>query len=152
MPVRQFVRGRILFAQGRYEDARAAFEAAVAGGHGDRQALDELHLSLGETLVRLERHAEAEEHFREELRAFPCRVRAYVSLAMLYHALDRPGAIDDVLEALVDATRMAEGYDTAARLWTLFGERVRAAAVRADARAWFRAEPSPVRLAQGARR
>ena len=151
-PVGQFVRGRIFFSEGRYEDARAAFDAAAAGAGRDRQALEDLHLSLGETLARLERFPEAEEHFREELRAFPRSIGAYASLAMLYHASDRRAAVEEVLEALVDATRTSEGYDTAARLWTMFGEPVRAAAVRADARAWFRAQPSPASLAQGARR
>ena len=151
-PIRGFVHGRILFSEGRYEEAREALEAAVAAAGPDRQVPEELHLSLAETLVRLERYPEAEEHFREEMRAFPCDIRAYAGLATLLQALHRTEAAGEILDALVEATRTPEGYRTAARLWTLAGEPMRAAAVKADARAWFRAEPAPPRSAQGARR
>lgn len=137
MPMRQFVGGRILHGEGRYEEARTAFDLAVAR-IGEDGALEELHLSLGETLARLEDFGGAEEQFRAELRAFPRSIRAYSSLALLYRASNRTGAMEEILEALVDATRTPDGYETAARLWTIMREPARAAALRADARARFR--------------
>jgi tetratricopeptide (TPR) repeat protein len=92
VPVAQFVRGRLLHAQGRYEEALAPFEdgAAVLKEHG--RALEELYWYLGDTLARLDRFADAEMQFREELRAFPRSIRAYSSLAMLYRASNRRAA------------------------------------------------------------
>lgn len=138
VPMRQFVRGRLLYAEGRYEDARAAFEAAAAVLEREGRPLEELHLSLADTLARLEEYGEAEDHFQEELRAFPRNIRAYSSLALLYHASSRTTEVEQVLEALVDTTRTPASYDTAARLWTMFGEPGRAAALKAEGRARFR--------------
>jgi tetratricopeptide (TPR) repeat protein len=71
LPLPQFVRGRLLFDEGMYEAALDAFEEATTllAEHGG--ALEELERYLGESLVRLQRPAEAEAHFREELRNFP---------------------------------------------------------------------------------
>ncbi|MBI3048184.1 MAG: sulfatase [Acidobacteria bacterium] len=138
VPMEPFVRGRLLYADGRYDEARAAFEAAAARLQESGGALEELHLSLGETLARLERFGEAEEQFRAELRAFPRSLRAYSSLALLLRASNRASAVEEVLEALVDATQTPDGYETAARLWTILREPARAAELRAEARARFR--------------
>lgn len=138
VPMRGFVRGRLLSAAGRYDEARAALEEAVAWLDENGGTLEELHLSLGETLARLEQYPEAEEHFRAELRAFPRSIRAYTSLALLYRASNRTSAVEEILDGLVDATRTPEGYETAARLWTIVREPARAAALRAEARTRFR--------------
>jgi tetratricopeptide (TPR) repeat protein len=142
VPMAQFVRGRLLYAEGRYEEALAPFEeaAAVLKEHG--RALEDLYWYLGDTLGRLDRYEEAEMQFREELRMFPHNIRAYSSLAMLYRASNRTIGVEEILEALIEATPTPEGYDTAARLWTILGEPSRAAALRADARARFRGDPS----------
>ena len=138
----QFVRGRLLYAEGRYDEALAPFEeaAAVLREHG--RALEELHWYLGDTLGRLDRYADAEMQFREELRAFPRHIRAYSSLATLYRASNRTSGVEEILEALVEAAPTPEGYETAARLWTILGEPSRATALRADARTRFRGDPS----------
>ena len=141
-PMGQFVRGRLLYAEGRYEEALAPFEeaAAVLKQHG--RALEELYWYLGDTLGRLDRYAEAEVQFREELQAFPHSIRAHSSLATLYHASNRTSGVEEVLDALIDAAPTPEGYDDAARLWTIAGEPARAAALRADAGERFRGDPS----------
>jgi tetratricopeptide (TPR) repeat protein len=139
-----FVRGRVLHAEGRYEEALTAFEEAAAVASQHERPLRELHWYLGDSLARLDRHADAETQFREELRAFPRNIRAYSSLAMLYRASNRPGGIEDTLDALIEASPTPEGYDTAARLWTIAGEPDRAATLRADARTRFRGDPSLV--------
>ncbi len=137
-PMRGFVRGRLRFAAGQYEQARALLEEASAWLAETGGTLEELHLTLGETLARLEEFEAAEAQFRAELRAFPRSLRAYSSLALLYRASNRTSAVEEILDTLVTATRTPDGYDTAARLWTILGEPARAAELRAEARARFR--------------
>lgn len=142
LPMPQFVRGRLLHTEGRYEEALAAFEEAAATLEQHGRDLEELHLYLGDTLTRLDRYPEAEQQFREELRAFPRNIRTYGSLAMLLHASGRARGVEEILDALIEATQTPEGYETAARLWIIVGEPSRAAGLRADARARFRGNPS----------
>ena len=103
-------------------------------------------LFRSDTLGKLDRYAEAEMQFREELSAFPRSIRAYVSMATLYHASSRTSGVEETLDALIDAAPTPEGYDAAARLWSIVGEPSRAAALRADARARFRGDPSLARF------
>jgi len=142
LPMARFVRGRLLHADGMYEEALAAFQEAaiVLTQHG--RALEELHWYLGDTLRRLDRYPEAEAQFREELQVFPRSIPAYASLATLYHASNRAVGVEEALDALVDTAPTPEGYDAAARLWTIVGEPARAAALRADARMRFNGDPS----------
>jgi len=79
-------------------------------------------------------------------------MQAYASLAMLYRAADRDGDVEDVLDELVESTSTPEGYAMAAKLWTMLGERSRAEALRSDARAKFRGDPSLVLLGRDGRR
>jgi tetratricopeptide (TPR) repeat protein len=141
-PVPQFVRGRLLYDEANYEAALEAFEEAetLASEHG--RSFEELHWHLGDTLAHLERYQDAETHFREELRAFPRSVRTYSSLTMLYRASNRDQAAEEAIDELMEAAPTPEGYATAARLWTILGERARADAIRADARARFRGDPT----------
>lgn len=151
LPLTAFVRGRALYSEGQYEAALAVFEEAAAALDQADRTLEDLHLHLGETLTHLDRLAEAEEQFERELRAFPHSIRAYSSLAMLYHASSRTADFETVLERLVEGSTTPTGYDAAARLWTIAGEPSRAAALRAEARTRFRA-PGRVRLEADARR
>jgi tetratricopeptide (TPR) repeat protein len=150
--VTEFVRGRLAYDDARYDDAAAAFEEAEAIVRDGGEPLADLHLYHGETLSRLDRYADAEAQFREELSAFPRNIQAYTSLAMLYRASNRDGAVEDVLNELVAATPTPEGYAVAARLWTILGDRSRAEALRSDARARFRGDPSLALLGRDTRR
>jgi tetratricopeptide (TPR) repeat protein len=152
VPVQQFVRGRLLYDEGKYEEAVAAFEDALARLKESKRALPELHLYLGESMAHLEKYAEAEAHYREELRAFPRGVHVYSRLAMLYAATNREEAVEDVLNELVAATPTPESYAVAARLWTIVGNRSRAEALKSDARARFRGDPSLALLGKDGRR
>ena len=142
LPLPQFVRGRLLHEEARYEEALQALQEALAVSRESSRPLEELHASLGDTLARLDRYADAEMEYREELRAFPRSIRTYSSLAMLYRASSRDRDVEQVIEDLMDAAPTPEGYSIAARLWTIVGERSRAEAVRADARTRFRGDPS----------
>ena len=152
LPAPQFVRGRLLYDEGKYEEAAAQFGEAetIVRQHGGVMA--DLHLYLGESLARLDRYADAESQFRKELDAYPRNVQAYTSLAMLYRASNRDADVEDVLNELVAATPTPEGYAVAARLWTILGERSRAEALRSDARARFRGDPSLAQRERDGRR
>jgi tetratricopeptide (TPR) repeat protein len=152
LPMEKFVRGRLLYDEAKFEEALPLFEDAVSTTRKSGAALADLHLYLGETLTRLDRTGEAEPEFRDELRAFPHNMQAYASLAMLYRAADRDADIEDVLGELVESTSTPEGYAMAAKLWTQLGERSRAEALRSDARARFRGDPSLVLLGREGRR
>ena len=140
--LRQFVRGRELLGGGHYEEAHAALLEAARSDDEGGVALPGLHLALGDALVHLEQPADAEAQLREEIRLFPLDPRAYVSLAVLLHSLERDDDAAQVLEALVEALPTPEGSSAAARAWTLIGNRERADAIRAEARARFKGDPS----------
>jgi tetratricopeptide (TPR) repeat protein len=152
LPVPQFVRGRLLYDEGKYEDAAAQFKEAEAMLREHGGAIADLHLYFGESLARLDRYPDAEAQFREELHTYPRNVQAYTSLAMLYRASNRDADVEDVLNELVAATPTPEGFAVAAKLWTILGERSRAEALRSDARARFRGDPSLAQREQDARR
>ena len=142
LPMAKFVRGWLLHADGIYDEALAAFQDADSALTQHGRAREDLHWYLGDTLRRLDRYSEAEAHFHEELQVFPHNIRAHASLATLYHASNRASGVEEVLDALVDTAPTPEGYDAAARLWTIVGEPARAAALRADAWTRFNGDPS----------
>ena len=152
VPMPAFVRGRLLFDDGMFEEALAAFRDADTALRERGGTLADLHLYFGDSLARLERYAEAETQYREELLAFPRNTQAYASLAMLYRASNRDDAVEDVLNELVASTPTPEGYAVAARLWTVLGDRSRAEALRSDARTRFRGDPSLALLGRDTRR
>lgn len=142
LPLPQFVRGRLLYEDAKYDEALAAFKEAEAVLKPQNGELAELHLYLGNSFARLDRYADAEAEFHEELRAFPQNIGAYASLAMLYRASNRDQAAEQVIGDLVEAAPTPEGYSMAARLFTIVGEKARAEALRSDARQRFRGDPS----------
>jgi tetratricopeptide (TPR) repeat protein len=146
LPLPQFVRGRMSYEDARYEEALKQFQEAETVTRESGRPLEELHAWLGDTYARLDRYADAETEYREELRSFPRSTRTYASLAMLYRASNRERDIEQVIRGLMDAAPTPEGYAIAARLWTILGEQSRAEAVRADARSRFRGDPSLVLL------
>jgi tetratricopeptide (TPR) repeat protein len=146
VPMSQFVAGRLAYDDQRYDEALAAFKEAATVTEQAGTTLSELHLNLGSTYARLDRYAEAEAEFREELREYPHDVGTYASLAMLYRASNREKAVEHVIDDLVEAAPTPQGYSMAARLWTIVGERARAEALRSDARRRFRGDPSLVLL------
>ena len=142
LPLPPFVRGRLLYDAAKYDEALAAFQEAKNALKPPASPLAELHLYLGNSFARLDRYAEAEAEFQEELREFPANIGTYASLAMLYRASNRDQAVEDVIGDLVEAAPTPEGYSMAARLFTIVGEKARADALRSDARRRFRGDPS----------
>jgi tetratricopeptide (TPR) repeat protein len=142
LPLPQFIRGRLLYDEARYEEALDAFQEAERMLMENGGALAELHHYLADTLARLDRFAEAETEFREELRLFPRAIQTYSSLAMLFRASNRNASVEQIIRDLMEAVPTPEGYALAARLWTILGERSRAEALRLAAQARFRGDPS----------
>jgi tetratricopeptide (TPR) repeat protein len=133
-----FVDARLLADEGNDADALGLLEKANAGVEKSRSAaLPQLRSMTGDVLVRLDRAAEAETFFVDELRDFPHSLNARVSLATLYQSM---GQTDEAARAASDLVRITpspESYAMAAKLWTAFGDRRQAAAMRTDARKLF---------------
>ena len=65
------------------------------------------------------------------------RRSARAALATLYQSMGQTAEAARTTTDLVRITPSPEGYATAAKLWTSFGDRKQAAALRADARRMF---------------
>ena len=142
LPLPAYVEARVLYDQGKLADALPFFEQAVAElQKPGAPRLSELYYYTGDTFGRLERYPEAEQAFAAELRAFPQNVRARAGLAMLYQATGRSDEAARVVSDMLRVTPTPESYTLAARLWTMFGNRQQADAVRAEARRAFAEGP-----------
>jgi tetratricopeptide (TPR) repeat protein len=134
LPLPAFIEGILAYRQGRYAEALPHLLEARRALENRTLQIADVHYYAGDALAHLERYAEAERFFREELQIFPQHVRARASLAMLYRAQGRKIDAERAIEDLLRHVPTREGYDVAARLWTMFGEPARAAAARAEAR------------------
>ena len=134
LPMQAFVEGLILHRQGKYAEALPHFlETRRSLAARTVQMLD-VNYYIGDSLARLERYAEAERFFGEELAVLPTHVRARAGLAMLYRAMGRDAESERAIAELIRQSPTREAYDVAAQLWTMFGEPARAAAARAEAK------------------
>ncbi len=138
MPMVAYVEGRVAYEQGRFDEAMSHFEQAIAelrtpGSH----AVPELYYYAGDTLGRLERYHDAEVAFAEELKLYPQNARARGGLAMIYQVTDRPDLADKAIRDMLRISPTPETYALASRLFTMFGNRAEAEAVRADAKRAF---------------
>jgi len=141
-PLPQYIEGRMLYEQGKYDEALLSFEQAIAQLKKPAEMpIADLHFYTADTLTRLDRPAEAEAHFLEELRLFPQHVRARSGLAILYYGSGRSEEASTAVSDMIRAMPTPDSYTLAARLFTAFGERKQADAVRAEARRLF-ADPA----------
>jgi arylsulfatase A-like enzyme/Flp pilus assembly protein TadD len=137
LPMPAFVRGMLAYNASRYAEALPPLLEAKKGYARRAAQPKDLHFMIGDALGRTERYAAAEPYLKEEVRLYPEHVRARASLAMLYQSMDRPEDAERVLVELVRDVRRPDAYDTAARVWRMFGRADRAAAVEADKRRQF---------------
>jgi tetratricopeptide (TPR) repeat protein len=138
LPLPAFIDARALYDEGRYAEALPLFQQAIdeLKRSGSPQ-MGELHFYTADTLGRLERYPEAEAEFIQELKFYPYNSRARAGLAMLYQASGRPDAAERVIDDMMRTLPTPETYALAARLWTMFGNRRQADAVRAEGRRTF---------------
>ena len=148
LPLPVFIEARILYDQGKYEEALPLLEQVIEELNRARgPQITELHYFAGDTLGHLERYPEAESELLEELKYFPQNTRARAGLAMLYQASGRTDDASQVLADMVQTTPTPDSFAQAARVWMMFGNRQQADAVRAQARRTF-ADPPAGRRAQ----
>ncbi len=133
-----FIEGRILYDQGRFAEAAPYFERAIGEARNPAvRPVAGLYYFAGDTLGRLERYHDAEAAFREELKHSPLDSRSRGGLAMLYQATDRPDEAARIIQEMIRVSPTPDAYALAARLYTMFGRRSEAEAVRAEARRAF---------------
>jgi len=134
LPLTDLLEGLINYESGQYAAALPHFEAAQRRSAGRTFEVPDLRYYIGDSLARLERYAEAEPPLQEEVRLFPSNVRARAGLAMLYRVQGRNDEAAQAVEAMLRVAPTPESYRTAEKLWTMFGEPARAAAVKAESR------------------
>jgi len=112
LPLPLYIEGRLLYDQGKFEQALPLFTQAIAElkKSGTLQ-ITELHFYTADTLGRLERYPEAEAEFAAELKYFPHNIRARGGLAMLYQATGNPDAAAKTLADMLRATPTPEDED-----------------------------------------
>ena len=137
-PLPEYVEARLLYDQGRYDEALPLLEQAAAELKKPGAApIAELHFYTADVLTRVDRSGEAEAEYLEELRSFPQSVRARSGLAMLYHASGRSDEAVTTVTDMIRAVPTPDTYALAARLLTSFGDRKQAETVRAEGRRVF---------------
>jgi choline-sulfatase len=140
VPLPAFVEARLLYDRGMFEEALKWFDRAIeAGKQPEATPVPDLYFYAGDALARLNRHADAEALFAEELREFPRNVRARAGLATIYHATGQSDMASSAITDMLRAEPTLESYTVAARLLTSFGNVREAQSVRAEARRTFSA-------------
>jgi tetratricopeptide (TPR) repeat protein len=132
-PLPAYIEARLLFDQGKYEDAVPLFEQALSALKKSKgPPIPDLHFYAGDAFARTDRDTEAETEFVEELRHFPENTRARAALAMLYHTTNEPDAAERVVADMTRITPTADSYALAARLLKSFGKPRQAERVLAE--------------------
>lgn len=118
---------KILVAQGRLDEALATADRAIQRIQKDgAPAVATLASTRGDILARMGRNREAEQAFREEMRAFPTTTDAYTRLAILLASERRFAEIEPTLEAMVRASPRPATFGLAAQAMGDLGNAERA--------------------------
>lgn len=133
-PMIEYCEGLIQYNAGEYQQALPHFEAALAKSAGRTFQIPDLRYYVGDTLGHLDRLADAERLFNDELVFFPNSLRATSGLAMVYRSQGRVDESNGAIERMLRRTPTPQAFDLAARLWTMFGETARAAGARSALR------------------
>ncbi len=133
-PLTDTCEGLIRYNAGEYQAALPYFEAALRKSADRTFQVPDLRYYLGDTLGRLDRLAEAERMFHEEIVLFPGSLRAMSGLAMVQRTEGRIEESNRTVEMMLKRSPTPQAYERAEKLWTMFGETERAAAARASLR------------------
>ncbi len=118
----------VLQAQGKLAEAIQLTDEALAEMKPG-QKFTGLYLVRGDLLARLDRTAEAEQAFLQEIRDFPADSAAYARLAVLYASAGRPAEAVSVLRTLVESQRSPAAYAAAVKTLRILGDPQGAAAL-----------------------
>ena len=140
------VLGRIAVLRGDLATARAFADKAQELSAGDKLAQSGLHMLRGDVLAREGRAAEAEREFLEELRLYPDRMDARISLSALYASLNRRMDARRVVIELVSRQPTPEAFLLGMRTFHATEDRQGEIQLRREARRLF---PSDPRFAPG---
>ena len=122
---------RIESLRGRPEKALALIEEASTGASGKRADTSiGLHRLKGDVLARMDRPAEAEKEFLEEIRLFPKSVDVRVELAVLYASQHRASEFYRTLDTLVVEVPTLEAYAKATKTLHVLGDKAGAEKMR----------------------
>jgi len=135
---------RIEALRGHSDKALALIdEAATAPSGAKNETVIGLHRLRGDVLARMDRMADAEKEFLEEIRLFPKNVDVRVELAVLYASQRRAPDVYKTLEALVTDIPSPEAYGKAAKTLAVVGDKAGAEAMRRRGVAFFSGEARP---------
>ena len=140
------VLGRIAVLRGDLAAARSFADKAQELSAGDKLAQSGLHMLRGDVLARTGSAAEAEREFLEELRLYPDRMDARVSLSALYASLNRRTDARRVVIELVSRQPTPEAFLLGMRTFHATEDRQGESQLRREARRLF---PSDPRFAPG---
>jgi arylsulfatase A-like enzyme/Flp pilus assembly protein TadD len=140
------VLGRTAVLRGDLEAARTFADKAQELSAGDKLPQSGLHMLRGDVLAREGRAAEAESEFLEELRLYPDRMDARISLSALYASLNRRTDVRRVVIDLVSRQPTPETFLLGMHTFRATQDREGEIQLRREARRLF---PSDPRFAPG---
>jgi len=140
------VLGRAAVVRGDLETARSFADKAQELSAGDKLPQSGLHMLRGDVLAREGRAAEAEREFLEELRLYPDRTDARVSLSALYASVNRRTDARRVVIDLVSRQPTPEAFLLGIHTFHATQDREGEIELRREARRRF---PSDPRFAPG---
>lgn len=135
------VLGRVAVLRGDLATARSFADKAQELSAGDKLTQSGLHMLRGDVLARAGRPAEAEREFLEELRLYPDRIDARVSLSALYASLNRRTDARRVVIELVSRQPTPEAFLLGMRTFHATEDRRGEIELRREARRLFPSDP-----------
>jgi arylsulfatase A-like enzyme/predicted Zn-dependent protease len=134
IPVPQLIRGLIAYERGQVAEALPLLTEAHEAYARRTLQTNDLNFYIADSLARLERYAEAERYFQEEIRLYPQNTRARAGLAMMYQAMGRAADAERAIEEMVRVSPTPVSFARAEALWRMFGREDKAADMRARGR------------------
>jgi arylsulfatase A-like enzyme/Tfp pilus assembly protein PilF len=132
---------RVEVSRNHLPEALALVEKARAlPGKAGKDAIQNLHYLRGDILGRMNRPAEAEPEFLEEIRLFPDNLDAYAGLVALHASEGRDEEARSTIRKLLTANPNQDAYARAIKLLSVMGDRAEAERVRRAAAVRFPAD------------
>jgi len=113
---------RIHAAQGRFDDALHMLEQLRGEAASKQMHVEGLEFALGDLYAKMNRFAEAEQAFRNEIAMFPSDLQAYSSLAVVLVVQKKYDAVDPVLTQMAENNRSPQAYLVAAKTYAVLGD------------------------------